>query len=438
MENKRWLCIVISIYSILFGYEGFAHAESGRFSTLTYNIAGLPQILSSAESDRQDATELISCYVNAFDFVNVQEDFNYHAALYDTCNDHPYRSPTSGGVVVGSGLNSMSRFPYMDWTRIKWDDCCGVDCLTPKGFTMARTRLCEGVYVDIYNLHAQAQTDDEDLAARRANIVQLAAYIEANSAGNAVIVMGDTNTRYTRIGDNMWELLHRGFTDVWIRLVREGDVPPSGASALVCDPAVTSDDCEVVDKILYRDNGYVGLAAVGYQIREDAYNDAGEELSDHRPIQVDWTYDTAADRRLSDQIGGPYGNAFNDIGLLPEKPSAAMVSIRSGERIDRVELTLADGSILSHGGTGGSPSSLSLGSGEYLSSLYACSGEVNNKPRIFYARFTTNNGRVLEGGSNTSNCKSYNAPDGWQIVGFHGRSGDEVDKIGVIYAPYDP
>lgn len=68
MESKRWLCIVISFYSILFGYEGFAHADSGDFSTLTYNIAGLPQILSSAESDRQEAIGLISCYVNAFDF----------------------------------------------------------------------------------------------------------------------------------------------------------------------------------------------------------------------------------------------------------------------------------------------------------------------------------------------------------------------------------
>jgi hypothetical protein len=25
------------------------------------------------------------------------------------------------------------------------------------------------------------------------------------------------------------------------------------------------------------------------------------------------------------------------------------------------------------------------------------------------------------------------APSGWQIAGFHGRTGDEVDKIGFIY-----
>jgi hypothetical protein len=27
------------------------------------------------------------------------------------------------------------------------------------------------------------------------------------------------------------------------------------------------------------------------------------------------------------------------------------------------------------------------------------------------------------------------APSGWQVSGFHGRAGDEVDRIGVIYNP---
>jgi endonuclease/exonuclease/phosphatase family metal-dependent hydrolase len=428
--------MILVVYGILVSHGLIAYADSGRFSTLTYNIADLPQIVSSAESDRREATELISCYINDFDVVNVQEDFNYHAVLYNTCNDHPYRSPTSGGAGFGSGLNSLSRFSYMDWVRVKWNKCNGVDCLTPKGFTMARTRLSEGVYVDIYNLHAQAAVGQRDLAVRRANILQLAAFIEENSAGNAVIVMGDTNTRYTRAEDNMWELLNRGFTDVWVSRVRGGDVPAAGAAALVCTPPVTSADCEVVDKILYRDNGYVGLTAEGYQIREDAYNDKGEELSDHRPIQVDWTYGTDPDRRLSDQIGGPYGVAFNDVGILPENPSVASLGIRSGDRIDRVEITLTDGVLLSHGGTGGEKDSFSMESGEYLTSLHACSSGKKDNGRISYARFTTSTGRTLEGGTETSDCETYIAPDGWQIVGFHGRSGDEIDKIGVIYAPY--
>ena len=60
---------------------------------------------------------------------------------------------------------------------------------------------------------------------------------------------------------------------------------------------------------------------------------------------------------------------------------------------------------------------------------------VDGRTRIFYARYTTSNGRTLAGGSTTSDCTTFTAPAGMAIVGFHGRSGDEVDKTGVIYAP---
>ncbi|WP_430460315.1 jacalin-like lectin [Thalassolituus sp. LLYu03] len=412
-----------------------AQADSGQFSTLTYNVAGLLEVFSSAESDRQSATEQISCYVNEFDFVNVQEDFNYHAALYDTCDDHPYRSATTGGMGIGSGLNTMSRFEYQDWERVSWDDCNGVDCLTPKGFTLARTRLAEGVYVDIYNLHTQAQTEDADLSARRANLLQLADFIEENSAGNAVIVMGDTNTRYTRDGDNMWELLNRGFSDAWLNLVRNGDVPASGADALVCDPKITSADCEIVDKIVYRSNGFITLNASLYEVRQDDETSDGLKLSDHPPVQTNFSWSTRADRQLSDPFGGPHGTAFNDVSLLPDNPATKTVSLRAGSRVDQLGITLSNGFVSTHGGSGGTAKSLTLNSGEYLASLNVCSGKKDDHTRIFYAKFTTTSGRTLSGGSTTSSCTTFTAPSGWQIVGFHGRAGDELDKVGVIYAP---
>jgi hypothetical protein len=414
-------------------WEGLAHASSGSFSTLTYNIAGLPEGISSAPSPRQPATQLISCYVSQFDIVNVQEDFNYHAALYDTCNNHAFRSPTSGGVAFGSGLNTLSRFWYDDWQRVKWNACHGVDCFTPKGFTLARVRLAEGVTVDVYNLHAQAATESADLAARRANILQLASYIETVSAGRAVIVAGDTNTRFTRAGDNIRELLNRGFRDVWLGTLRSGAVPELG-DALVCQPASTSAACEIVDKVLYRDNGFIGLAPTGYALRSDAKNSAGQELSDHPPLQVDWSYATAADLMLSDEWGGPHGDSFDDTSLLPENPVVATLKIQSGSRLDRVETMLSNGYVYAHGGGGGSQRSLSLADGEYVSSLRVCSGEYNGHTRVFRAEFSTNWGRSLAGGSPTSSCATYAAPAGFQIVAFHGRSGDELDKLGVVYA----
>ncbi len=410
-------------------------ADAGTFSTLTYNVAGLLEVFSSADSDRQAATEQISCYVNEFDIVNVQEDFNYHAALYDTCDDHAYRSATTGGMGVGSGLNSMSRFAYTDWDRVSWDACNGVDCLTPKGFTLARTRLAEGVYVDIYNLHTQAQTEEADLVARRADMLQLINYIETHSAANAVIVMGDTNTRYTRSGDNMWEFLNRGFSDAWVDLIRSGDTPEAGIDALVCDPKITSANCEIVDKIVYRGNAFIQLDATLYDVRQDDLTYDGLKLSDHPPVQTNFSWSTASNLHMSDFWGGPHGTGFNDVAVLPANPVVSRVTLRAGSRIDNIGLSLSQGNVLSHGGNGGSESSLTLNSGEYLTALKVCSGQKNDQTRIFYARFTTSQNRTLTGGSSTSSCTTFNAPAGWQIVGFKGRAGDELDKIGVIYAP---
>ncbi|MEU4876061.1 endonuclease, partial [Streptomyces sp. NPDC021608] len=104
-----------------------------------------------------------------------------------------------------------------------------------------------------------------------------------------------------------------------------------------------------------------------------------------------------------------------------------------GSRVDQVSLTLGDGQVLSHGGTGGTAATLTLGSGERLASAQLCQGQKDGLTRIFYAKFTTSLGRVLAGGTATSDCVTRTAPPGWQIAGFHGRTADEVDKIGFIY-----
>jgi endonuclease/exonuclease/phosphatase family metal-dependent hydrolase len=413
---------------------GPALAQSGSFSTLTYNIAGLLEPFSG--SDPSANTPIISCRIKGYTLVNVQEDFNYHAALYDSCDDHPHRSPTSGGMGIGSGLNTLSYLPYSDWYRGDWTDCNGVDCLTPKGWTHARVRLAEGTYLSLYNLHTQAQVETADLSARRSNVLQLLADIEANSPTDAVIIMGDTNTRYTRSGDNMQEALKRGFTDVWVKNIRGGVVPTQGADALLDCANRTSASCEIVDKVLYRGNPHLALNPLAYLVDTSFVDSAGNQLSDHYPVSVNWSYSSASSRfRLSDSWGGPHGYAFNDVGELPAEAAVSRVLIRTGSRVDRIETTLTSSYVMSHGGSGGTEASLTLGSNEYLASMSVCSGEHEGRTRIFHVRFTTTAGRTLAGGTTTGSCATYSAPSGWQIAGFHGRSGDEVDKIGAVFMP---
>jgi hypothetical protein len=435
MSNTRVRVRNVLAAAVLASAVDCAAQVSGSFNTLTYNIAGLLEPFSGGNPAVN--TPIISCLIRDFNVVQVQEDFNYHAALYDSCDDHPFRSPTSGGMGFGDGLNQLSDFSYNDWGRIDWDACDGVDCLTPKGFTLARTRLAEGVFVDFYNLHAQAETTTAAMAARRDNVLQLAEYIENDSAGNAVIVMGDTNTRYTRTGDNIRELTKRGFTDVWVQRLRNGNVPALGSASLgACEPSATNANCEVVDKVFFRDNGFVGLNATQYVVRDRDFVDAnGADLSDHLPVSANWSFATPASRRLSDQFGGPHGLNFNDLGLLPTTPVVSTLSIRAGSRVDRVGVTLSNGYVLSHGGNGGTLRTLTMGSGEYVRSLFLCSGSFSGTTRIFHVRFTTSSNRTLSGGNTTGSCTTFNAPTNMAIVGFHGRSGANVDKLGVIYAP---
>ncbi|MEU4420586.1 jacalin-like lectin [Actinoplanes sp. NPDC024001] len=411
-------------------------AASGTFDLLTYNVAGLPELISSAEVDRKAAHTAIGQRLGPYEIVHVQEDFNYHAHLY-AADAHPHRTPTSGGAGIGSGLNTLAGYAYDDFERGDWNSCQfdSGDCLTPKGFTFARHRLAEGVYVDFYNLHTNAGTSAGDQESRADNLNQLSAFIATHSAGNAVVVAGDTNTRYTRAADTIRDFAAvNGLTDAWVRLERGGVAPAAGSAALVCDPAAITDSCEVVDKVLYRGSRFVTLDATGYHNEHLGFRTAdGLMLSDHFPISTTFSWSTNPAYEFSEQFGGPHGAFYNDVTAVPAGARAVAVGLRAGSRVDQVSVTLAGGATLSHGGTGGTARSLPLGAGEYVTSAHLCQAKHSGHTRIFYARFTTNLGNSVAGGTTTSDCVTRTAPSGWQIAGFHGRSGTAVDKIGFIY-----
>ena len=163
--------------------EQASEEPSGRFTALTYNVAGLPAGLSGSEPDVN--TELISPLLNAYDLVLVQESWInpdppipglevFHEVLVSQVT-HPYLSdpappplgsdPRRPEALVSDGLNRMSRFPFGELTRVMWDNCFGgadtsdggaADCLSQKGFSVATTTIAPGVEVDVYNLHGEA------------------------------------------------------------------------------------------------------------------------------------------------------------------------------------------------------------------------------------------------------------------------------------------
>lgn len=275
-----------------------AQAEPFSLTVLTYNVAGLPEGISGSSPSVNHPQ--ISPLLNAYDLVLVQEDFFYHELLVADL-EHPHQSIKDDsvgelGTGLGDGLNTFSKLPFSGFTRVTWDECFGIfenasDCLTPKGLSFQRHVLAPGAFLDVYNWHADAGNDEEDRAARRSNTRQLYAEIAARSAGHAVLVLGDTNSRYTRDGDVLPEMLDAvDLADVWIELERSGERPAIGpALNQGCAANPSGGDCERVDKIMYRSSEWVQLTLLEHAVLDELFSDAlGEPLSDHDPVYAEF------------------------------------------------------------------------------------------------------------------------------------------------------
>ncbi|MEM6995565.1 MAG: hypothetical protein AAF721_33955 [Myxococcota bacterium] len=253
---------------------------SGELTVLTYNVAGLPQGISS--SDPENNIPQISPLLNAFPLVLAQEDFWYHALLTADL-EHEFVSdpfpPDPAKMGMGDGLNRFSETPFTEVERQQWYDCngqldCSSDCLARKGWSFARHTLADGVEVDVYNLHMEAGGCPEDIEIRTQSTLNLAAAIAERSDGRALVVAGDFNLRATDPEDveplaNIIE--GAGLTDV-------------------CDALACGD--QRIDHIMIRSGTSVTLEAMTWWIPEE-FVDArtGEELSDHLPVaaQLSWT-----------------------------------------------------------------------------------------------------------------------------------------------------
>eukprot|EP00644_Phytophthora_capsici_P010496 jgi/Phyca11/568802/estExt2_Genewise1.C_PHYCAscaffold_300227 len=60
-------------------------------------------------------------------------------------------------------------------------------------------------------------------------------------------------------------------------------------------------------------------------------------------------------------------------------------------------------------------------------------GQKKGKTRIFYLNFGTSAGNSVSGGTQTDEKGTVTAPKGYQLGGFFGRDGDEIDLLGVVW-----
>ena len=183
-------------------------------------------------------------------------------------------------------------------TRVSWNVQSGIlsdgsDELTPKGFVYSVIDIGNGIYVDFYNLHADAYGGAGSVAARTSQFRQLAEFIKARSTENdrPVIVTGDFNNHLHSREDNsaLYNILcvELGMKDAWVEHHNNGDYFNMYNWHVSGLPAWGNWDS--VERFMYRGGGGVDLVVSDFRY-VNVYDDSGNAISDHASAECDFTF----------------------------------------------------------------------------------------------------------------------------------------------------
>lgn len=319
-----------------------------KFTVASLNVDGMPKSVNLVVNIdlNPDATEgpgaqaIGRCLLNSgFDVVGVSENFNYHGDLWDVAwnggiGNHYNAMTHRGPITVGNAnlANYISKKPLFDidglnvyyridgstnvatpsnesWTQ--WNDHYGytdhgADGLIKKGFRYYLVTLADGTEIDLYTMHMDAESDKEDCDARTSQMRQLVFVIKATNNKRPIIIIGDSNCRYTRdtVKKDLIDAVNEDprFTirDPWIQFGRNNSYPAYGSGSISAAENGYRQG-EVVDKIWYINNTessirlvaetyHQDLSFVASQNVEGTSLKQGSPLCDHKPCVVTFSY----------------------------------------------------------------------------------------------------------------------------------------------------
>jgi len=307
----------------------------GTFKVAALNVDGLPNKIATVELNPDgpgaDGTKKISQYLamKNYDFIGVSEDFNYHGSLMESLNDN-YSSGTVrktlslGDLPVWQTLQGNFRFDTdglnLIWKNNKtsaaneswtiWNDMTSTDGnqYVKKGYRHYDMTIDNNVVIDVYVLHMDAG-DTNATRSRESQWRQLADAINGSDHTRAKLIIGDTNSRYTRedVITNFIQRLSSDFSmgDAWVELYRNGIYPTTDMEDITDQSNKTDfSKYEVVDKIIYINpttDNTVRLTPTSFLLEQDyTYGtidgDANTtHLGDHEPLVVDFSYQMAGE-----------------------------------------------------------------------------------------------------------------------------------------------
>lgn len=288
------------------------HAQrTYTFNAVALNVDGLPEsILGITTNDGAPGADGATTMGNAiakqnWDIVGLSEDFNFHSELTAPLANY-YHIGTHGGTVTGlsnstDGLGLLvakrDGTGYASETRVEWEEFHGTtnngnDGLIAKGFRYYTITIASGIVIDVYILHMDAGSSDGDIAARNTQLTQLATYIKEHKTGRPILIIGDTNCRYTRdaVKTNLIDAINADsrltIKDAWIEKMWGGEYPTLGADAMMWYNAPYDNNTgEVVDKIFYINDSQSSLT-----IEANSYlHNTSFGVSDHYPVIANFT-----------------------------------------------------------------------------------------------------------------------------------------------------
>ena len=299
--------------------------NQGSFTAVALNVDGLPKKVAwftlNEDGPGEDGTKKISQYLASkdYDLIGCSEDFNYNDALMESLNGNyscgTIRKTLSVTGIFGGfpfdtdGLNLIWKNAAVSasnesWTR--WNETTSTDGnqYVRKGYRHYDLTLgrADGPVIDVFVLHMDA--GDAAIGSRESQWEQLSDAINASDATRPKLIIGDTNSRWTRedIRTHFINRLNSDLkaSDVWVELYRSGLYPTTSMNDLTDQSNPTNyRNYEVVDKILYvnpKDTYALKLKPLKFKIEQDyTYdyidNDGNTKpLGDHRPVVVQFKY----------------------------------------------------------------------------------------------------------------------------------------------------
>lgn len=319
MKNNIRTYLISLVFALLGFQTSMGQENSIDFSAVAMNVDGLPAkilfVTVNGDGPGSEGTKLISQKIaeRGWDFIGCSEDFENDAelrsALTTNYNFGTYRKPgnwtsaltgkldTDGLQFIWKNTHKATNETFVEWTEKYGGLTDGANTCLEKGYRYYTLTLANGFEVDMYILHMDAGTGDDANGIKHGQTVQkqwtqLVTAIKGTNNKRPIIVMGDTNCRYTRIEspktnfiDQMNEDSRFEVHDGWIEKCKGGNYPNVG------DPALTVGDLgyvegEIVDKVFYINNTDADVELV----LNDWYADTqfvkadGKPLADHFPV----------------------------------------------------------------------------------------------------------------------------------------------------------